>query len=165
MPDISTEKVCFIIVKARELDVKVAPEELDEGSNPTDDAMQRILEDYADDPTREELRSFLAAQSDDELRELVALAWIGRGDYEASDWDDVLSDVDDPRASAAFPDEEQGQVLDDHTPFVRRGVPSIDLIDFTFRCWHKTCDDLSAVSKKSLDSSGEAVLEFLRRRS
>ena len=75
MPEISTEKVCFIIVKARELDVKVAPEELDEGSNPTDDAMQRILEDYADDPTREELRSFLAAQSDDELRS--SLRWPG----------------------------------------------------------------------------------------
>ena len=81
MPDISTEKVCFVIVKARELDVKVAPEEMDDGSNPTDDGMQRILEDYADDPTYEELRSFLAAQSDDELKELLALIWIGRGDY------------------------------------------------------------------------------------
>ena len=97
MPDISTDKVCFIIVKARELDVKVAPEELDEGSNATDDGMQRILEDYADDPTREELKSFLAAQSDDELRQLVALTWIGRGDYGADDWDNVLSEVDDPR--------------------------------------------------------------------
>ena len=97
MPDISTEKVCFIIVKARELDVKVAPEELDEGSNATDDGMQRILEDYADDPTREELKSFLAAQSDDELRELVALTWIGRGDYGPDDWDNVLSEVQDTR--------------------------------------------------------------------
>lgn len=97
MPDISTEKVCFIIVKAREFDVKVAPEELDDGSNATDDAMQRILEDYADDPTYEELRSFLAAQSDDELKELVALTWIGRGDYEAGDWDDVLGEVQDVR--------------------------------------------------------------------
>lgn len=97
MPDISTEKVCFIVVKARELDVKVAPEDLDEGSNATDDAMQRILEDYADDPTYEELRSFLAAQSDDELRELLALTWIGRGDYDADDWDEVLGEVGDPR--------------------------------------------------------------------
>ncbi len=67
-------------------------------------------------------------------------------------------------SGAAFPDEKQGTVHDDHTPFVRRGVPSIDLIDFNFPCWHKTCDDLSAVSKKSLDMSGEAVLEFLRAR-
>jgi hypothetical protein len=97
MPDISTEKVCFVIVKARELDVKVAPEELDDGSNPSDDGMQRILEDYAEDPTYEELRSFLASQSDDELTELLALTWIGRGDYGADDWDDVLSEIRDVR--------------------------------------------------------------------
>jgi Protein of unknown function (DUF3775) len=97
VPNISTETVCFVIVKAREFDVKVAPEELDEGSNPTDDDMQRILEDYADDPTYEELRSFLAAQSDDDLKELVALTWIGRGDYGADDWDEVLNEVPDVR--------------------------------------------------------------------
>ena len=38
-------------------------------------------------------------------------------------------------------------ISDDHIPFIRRGVPSIDLIDFDFPCWHKTCDDLSAVSR------------------
>jgi Protein of unknown function (DUF3775) len=97
VPDISTETVCFVIVKARELDVKVAPAELDEGSNAVDDDMQRILEDYADDPTYEELRSFLAAQSVDDLKQLVALTWIGRGDYDADDWDDVLSEVEDRR--------------------------------------------------------------------
>ena len=47
---ISPEKVCFVAVKARELDVKVAPAELDEASNATDDDMTQILEDYADDP-------------------------------------------------------------------------------------------------------------------
>jgi hypothetical protein len=97
VPSISTEKVCYVVVKARELDVKVAPEDLDDGSNAADDGMQRILEDYADDATREELQSFLSAQSDDELRELVALTWIGRGDFVADDWDEVLSQVRDVR--------------------------------------------------------------------
>ncbi len=41
-------------------------------------------------------------------------------------------------------------------------MPAIDLIDFDFPCWHKRCDDMSAVSAKSLDRSGEAVLELLR---
>ena len=41
-----------------------------------------------------------------------------------------------------------GEVTDDHTPFARRGIPAIDLIDFTFPCWHETCDDLSAVSER-----------------
>jgi Zn-dependent M28 family amino/carboxypeptidase len=62
----------------------------------------------------------------------------------------------------AFPPGEIGEVLDDHTPFARRGVPSIDLIDFDFPCWHRTCDDLSAVSQRSLAQSGAAVLELLR---
>jgi Peptidase family M28 len=61
-----------------------------------------------------------------------------------------------------FPTGTQGRVTDDHTPFTRRGVPAIDLIDFDFRCWHKPCDDMSAVSASSLDRSGEAVLELLR---
>jgi glutaminyl-peptide cyclotransferase len=62
----------------------------------------------------------------------------------------------------AFPQGLVGEVTDDHTPFMRRGIPAIDLIDFTFDCWHETCDDLSAVSERSLDLSGEAVLELLR---
>jgi acetylornithine deacetylase/succinyl-diaminopimelate desuccinylase-like protein len=65
-------------------------------------------------------------------------------------------------SQAAFPPGVVGQVTDDHTPFMRRGIPAVDLIDFTFDCWHETCDDLSAVSERSLDLSGEAVLELLR---
>jgi glutaminyl-peptide cyclotransferase len=63
---------------------------------------------------------------------------------------------------STFPPVASGAVIDDHTPFLRAGVPSIDLIDFDFACWHRTCDDLSAVSPKSLDASGETVLELLR---
>ncbi|HKH31080.1 MAG TPA: M28 family metallopeptidase [Gaiellaceae bacterium] len=62
----------------------------------------------------------------------------------------------------AFPPVASGAVLDDHVPFLRAGVPSIDLIDFDFACWHRACDDLSAVSAKSLDATGETVLELLR---
>jgi hypothetical protein len=65
-------------------------------------------------------------------------------------------------AGAAFPAATSGEVIDDHTPFTRQGVPGIDLIDFDFPCWHKPCDDLGAVSAHSLDLSGEAVLELLR---
>jgi hypothetical protein len=65
-------------------------------------------------------------------------------------------------AGSAFPASSVGEVVDDHTPFARAGVPAIDLIDFDFPCWHKRCDDLSAVSERSLDLSGEAVLELLR---
>jgi glutaminyl-peptide cyclotransferase len=61
-----------------------------------------------------------------------------------------------------FPPAAIGPVLDDHIPFIRAGVPAIDLIDFDFACWHRTCDDLSAVSPRSLEATGETVLELLR---
>jgi glutaminyl-peptide cyclotransferase len=61
-----------------------------------------------------------------------------------------------------FPARTSGGVLDDHIPFLRRGIPAIDLIDFDFPCWHLRCDDLSAVSPRSLDAVGETVLELLR---
>jgi glutaminyl-peptide cyclotransferase len=64
-------------------------------------------------------------------------------------------------AGRTFPNRTTGEVVDDHTPFARRGVPAIDLIDFTFDCWHETCDDMSAVSARSLDLAGETVVEML----
>jgi glutaminyl-peptide cyclotransferase len=64
-------------------------------------------------------------------------------------------------AARHFPDDTFGPVSDDHLPFLKQGVPSIDLIDFNFDCWHQTCDDLSAVSRESLDVSGETVRQLL----
>jgi hypothetical protein len=65
-------------------------------------------------------------------------------------------------AGSAFPSTLMGEVIDDHTPFTRRGVPAIDLIDFTYPCWHQTCDDLAHVSQHSLDLTGESVLALVR---
>ena len=61
-----------------------------------------------------------------------------------------------------FPARTRGPILDDHIPFLRAGVPAIDVIDFEFACWHRPCDDLRAVSPKSLNAVGESVAELLR---
>lgn len=63
---------------------------------------------------------------------------------------------------AAFPATQVSEIYDDHTPFARVGIPSIDLIDFDFPCFHRTCDDLRAVSERSLDTAGEALAQLLR---
>ena len=65
--------------------------------------------------------------------------------------------------SAHFPPRPVGEILDDHTPFARVGIPAIDLIDFDFPCWHQTCDDMTAVSAESLDAAGEAVYDLVSR--
>jgi glutaminyl-peptide cyclotransferase len=106
----------------------------------------------------------------DELRALVLLDFVADKDLrlpreQGSDpklWARLRSAARRVGAQAAFPAQTQGEVHDDHTPFTRDGVPAIDLIDFDFPCWHRRCDDLSAVSARSLDVSGEAVLELMR---
>ena len=65
-------------------------------------------------------------------------------------------------AGAAFPPGSGSAITDDHTPFLAQGVPSIDLIEWPYACWHETCDDLSAVSERSLDQTGETVVELVR---
>ena len=91
MPSIDQEKVCFVVVKAREFDVKVEPVEPDPGSNPADGGVREVLEDYADDPTYEELKSFLDSLNEEEQANLVALAWTGRGDFGKDEWDETLT--------------------------------------------------------------------------
>ncbi len=90
---ISPEKVCFIIIKAREFDAKDEVTDPDSGSNPSDDKDYSVLEDHADDPVVEELTSFINSLSEDEQIDLVALTWLGRDDYTASDWPSVRAEA------------------------------------------------------------------------
>ncbi|MDX8519876.1 DUF3775 domain-containing protein [Mesorhizobium dulcispinae] len=86
---IPIRKVCFIIAKAYEFDVKVAVTEPDAGSNPADDNEIAVLQDHDDDPVREELGSLISELSIDEQIDLVALMWLGRDDGQAVDWEEV----------------------------------------------------------------------------
>src|ERR1043166_9152817 len=83
---ISPEQVFFVIVKAREFDAKDPVTDPNDGSNPTDDGEIAVLEDHRDDPTVQEISSFINAMSVDEQVDLVALAGHGRDDYTAADW-------------------------------------------------------------------------------
>jgi hypothetical protein len=85
---INPDKVCHIIAKARAFDAKEDISDPDSGSNPADDEMLDVLEDLPDDidATRLELLEFIRSLDEDEQLDLVALAWVGRGTYEISEW-------------------------------------------------------------------------------
>ena len=57
-------------------------------------------------------------------------------------------------------------VSDDHIPFVKRGVPSADLIDFSYGYndvfWHTTQDTVDKLSPKSLEIVGATILGTTR---
>jgi hypothetical protein len=90
---VSPEKVCFIIIKAREFDAKDQLTESDPASNPSDDKDVSVLEEHEDDPVVEELTSLINSLSEDEQIDLVTLMWLGRDDYSADEWRTVREEA------------------------------------------------------------------------
>ena len=112
-----------------------------------------------------------AKRHDGELKSLILLDFVGAKDLrifrealsDAALWDELRAAAGRVGAQAAFPRGIRQPITDDHVPFLERGVPAIDLIQWPYDCWHQPCDDMSAVSEQSLDASGEAVLRLVRR--
>jgi len=93
MLTIPLEKLAYIVTKAREFDAEVPPVDEDSGSNPSDDAERDVLEFGANNPTHQELTDAIDSLSDRERVELLALTWLGRGDYTKEEWRDVLEEA------------------------------------------------------------------------
>lgn len=94
---ISAEDVGFLIVKAREFDVKESNSDPDSGSNATDDDMIDVLEDNGSDPVASEIAAFINGLSEEEKIDLVALMRLGRGDGTIEEWDDLRREAADER--------------------------------------------------------------------
>jgi glutaminyl-peptide cyclotransferase len=60
-----------------------------------------------------------------------------------------------------FPDTAGTPVLDDHIPFLQQGVPSIDLIDFSYRYADSVQDTPDKLEPAVLDQVGETVAQFV----
>lgn len=86
MLTIPPEQVCYIIAKAREFDAQVEPDDPGSGSNPSDDRDVEILEATRDNPTYAELVAAISTLNVDEQNDLIALVWLGRGDFGAEEW-------------------------------------------------------------------------------
>jgi hypothetical protein len=89
--DLPLDVLSFIILKAREYDVKEARSDPNSGSNPADDGQTDVLENTPDDPVREELLGAIEGLRDDQKARLVALAWLGRGTYMLDEWQDAVA--------------------------------------------------------------------------
>jgi hypothetical protein len=97
MPELAipVDKVAFLIEKAREFDVKEGASDPDSGSNGADDNMVDVLEDDGNDPVVSEITGFIAAMSEDEQIDLVALMRLGRGDGTIEEWDELRREAMD----------------------------------------------------------------------
>jgi len=89
---ISSEKICFLIVKAREFDVQDVDTDEESGSNPSDDREIDVLEGSADNPVAQEIRVFIAELGEDEKADLIGLVRLGRGDGTMAEWSAMRSE-------------------------------------------------------------------------
>jgi hypothetical protein len=80
---ISPDQAFYIFVKAREFDEQIESTNPDSGSNPADDSEVDVLEEEADDPVQQELEEALEALNVYEQLDLIALTWLGRGEYQS----------------------------------------------------------------------------------
>lgn len=94
--ELSASQIAFIVLHARAYDVQVDAVIEDDGSDDPDDRAIGVLNSAADNPMAAELRGAIGALSEEAKAELVALAWIGRGDLD--DWEEAKTTARD-RAS------------------------------------------------------------------
>ncbi len=93
MLDVNPETVCYLIAKARQFHAKeevVIPED---PSSPADSSSLQVLANHIDDPTYQELKTTIEDLEPDQQVALVALMWLGRGDFELAEWEAALEEA------------------------------------------------------------------------
>jgi hypothetical protein len=63
-------------------------------------------------------------------------------------------------AGRMFPDATGTGITDDHTPFLRAGIPAVDLIDWTYP-GHSLQDGMALLSHRSVDAVGETIARYV----
>jgi hypothetical protein len=93
------DSICRLILRAKELEAQVPaadpeqdPDNVDDFDDEGGEALS-VLEDELNDSVEEEVQAQLDDLADDQLAEVVALAWVGRGTYDVSEWDEALAEA------------------------------------------------------------------------
>jgi hypothetical protein len=95
------ENYCRLIIRAREMEAQVPAMDGDDDADNVDDLDDEggetlsVLEDELNDSVEEEIRALLDDLGDDQVAETLALAWVGRGTYDTSEWDEALAEAND----------------------------------------------------------------------
>ena len=84
--EISVEKVLDLVEHLRLLDSKDGNGETDSGDDSYESGSGHVFEDISEDGTEDQIRGVIEGLNVDEQADLVALVWIGRGDFEPEEW-------------------------------------------------------------------------------
>lgn len=93
--EIDPDKVCFIIVMTREFETQEPAIDDDQTAAESEDDIDVEHDAETEDATFEEVKSFIEALNWDEQCQLVALTWLGRGDFTLSEWGEAIKTAND----------------------------------------------------------------------
>jgi Zn-dependent M28 family amino/carboxypeptidase len=134
------------------------------------DGEEAVVEWSATDSTYGSLHYVDAARKSGSLKSIrafILLDMIGdrsltiRRDPNSTSWlTDIIWATASKLGHRQFMDEEMA-IEDDHLPFLRAGVPAVDIIDLDYAAWHTPQDTLDAISARSLQIVGEVVVAAL----
>ena len=103
------ETYCRLIVRAREMEAQVPAQDPDEDASNVDDIDDEgedqalsVLSDELNSGVEEEMRAALDDLADDQLAEALALAWVGRGTFDATEWEDAWAEANDTDPESAM---------------------------------------------------------------
>ncbi len=93
MLDVNPDTVCFLISKAREFHAQEEVVIPDVPDSPSDDWGLQALAAHGNDPTFQEFRSTFNDLEPDQQHNVVALFWLGRGDFDVGEWQAALDEA------------------------------------------------------------------------
>ncbi|EGV17075.1 DUF3775 domain-containing protein [Thiocapsa marina] len=93
MLHIPLDAICAIIEMAREFQSKEEVVLPDTPSSPTEDWALQVLADHSDDYSVQAMTEAIGEMSQRQRAELVALMWVGRGDYDVEEWETAVDDA------------------------------------------------------------------------
>ena len=103
------ETLCRLIIRAKEMEAQVPAidpgedaDNVDDFDDEGEDQALSVLEDELNTGVEEEMRATLDDLADDQLAETVALAWVGRGTYDVSEWDEAFAEASDTDPESAI---------------------------------------------------------------
>ena len=119
MLGIPIEKVCDFVERVKGFDATLPSVDTDIAADVRVEDISNFADEHADDTSGDEqgtteygqLKEFVDALNEEEQCNLVALAWLGRGTYDKSDWASALSDARDAH--------------NDHTADYLLGIPLV----------------------------------------
>lgn len=95
MLNLNPDTVCRLIGLAHEFHAQEAVVIPEVPDSPSGDWATQMLADHVGDTTFQEFKSIIDDLDPDQQQQVVALLWLGRGDYALEEWDDALQEASD----------------------------------------------------------------------